>query len=245
MARVAENEALLAGGASTREALEQARSQARAVEQVLQEATREQGAMEAKVAHYDELETKLADLRAQGDQLLEDIKVQEHLATAFGRDGIPAMILNSVVVELDSVVNDVLARLSEGTLGVRIETQREKKTGGVADTLEVIVSDGVTDRPYATFSGGERFKIDLALRVGLAKLLSRRSGTPIRTLAIDEGWGALDPDGVQAMIECLHALAADFDCLITISHVPAVADGFATRLVVTKTPFGSAIEVCV
>ncbi len=245
VAQVAENEVLLAGGASTREALEQARSQARAVEQVLQEATREQGAMEAKVAHYDELETKLADLRAQGDQLLEDIKVQEHLATAFGRDGIPAMILNSVVVELDSVVNDVLARLSEGTLGVRIETQREKKTGGVADTLEVIVSDGVTDRPYATFSGGERFKIDLALRVGLAKLLSRRSGTPIRTLAIDEGWGALDPDGVQAMIECLHALAADFDCLITISHVPAVADGFATRLVVTKTPFGSAIEVCV
>ena len=47
------------------------------------------------------------------------------------------------------------------------------------------------------------------------------------------------------MIECLHTLVADFDCLITISHVPAVADGFATRLVVNKTPFGSAIEICV
>ena len=70
------------------------------------------------------------------------------------RDGIPAMILNGVVSELDNVVNEVLATLSGGTLGVRIETQREKKTGGVADTLEVIVSDGVTDRPYATFSGG-------------------------------------------------------------------------------------------
>ena len=244
-AQVAAQEALVASGASTRQDFDHARAQCQAVEQALQEATRAQGSLEAKVSHLDALEAKLSSLQDQTGRILDDVRVQEHLACAFGRDGIPAMILNGVVSELDNVVNEVLATLSGGTLGVRIETQREKKTGGVADTLEVIVSDGVTDRPYATFSGGERFKIDLALRVGLAKLLSRRSGTPIRTLAIDEGWGSLDPDGVQAMIECLHTLAADFDCLITISHVPAVADGFATRLVVNKTPFGSAIEICV
>lgn len=208
----------------------------------LQRLNQEVGRLESRVDRYRTLQGRLDTLNDEAGDLLAGIRIQEHLASAFGRDGVPAMILNGVVAELDQVVNDVLTRLSNGSLGVRVETQKEKKSGGVTDTLEVIVSDGTVDRPYATFSGGERFKIDLALRVGLAKLLSRRSGTPIRTLAIDEGWGTLDPDGIQAMVECLHALSEDFDCLITISHVPAVYEAFASRFVVTKTAHGSIVE---
>ena len=243
--RLAEERARLSAGAGTKAALQAARASYERAAQAVQEATRSVGALEARVAHFASLRAKLTGLASKQAALADDLKVQEAVAKAFGRDGVPAMVLNGVVAELDLVVNDVLARLSGGTLSVRVETQREKKTGGTADTLEIVVSDGVTDRPYATFSGGERFKVDLALRVGLAKLLSRRSGTPIRTLAIDEGWGSLDAESVQAMVECLHTLAEDFDCLITISHVPAVAEAFATRLVVEKTPFGSTVRLSV
>lgn len=244
-AQIAEEKEKLAAGGDTRAAFAAASADVRAAEKALEDVTRDLGRLEEKVARYTELETRLSALDKRRSALADEIAVQETLARAFGRDGIPAMILNSVVAELDAVVNDVLGRLSGGSLNARVETQREKKTGGVADTLEVIVSDGVTDRPYSTFSGGERFKVDLALRVGLAKLLSRRSGTPIRTLAIDEGWGSLDPEGTQALVECLHELASDFDCLITISHVPAVAEAFSARLVVSKSPSGSSVAVTV
>jgi DNA repair exonuclease SbcCD ATPase subunit len=60
-------------------------------------------------------------------------------------------------------------------------------------------------------------RVDLALRVGLSKLLSQRSGVPIRTMVVDEPDG-LDTAGMNAFAECLRELAQDFDLILVVSH---------------------------
>jgi exonuclease SbcC len=117
---------------------------------------------------------------------------------------------------------------------VELRTQRELKSGdGLREALDiVVVSEGGAVRPYETFSGGERTRINLALRIGLARLLSHRRGADSRVLVIDEP-EFLDEPGTQALADVLRGLS-EFDRIYLVSHVPTLRDAFDTAIVVTK-----------
>ena len=51
------------------------------------------------------------------------------------------------------------------------------------------MNDELGPRSYEMYSGGEAFRINLALRIALSKVLSQRMGAPMPTLFIDEGFG--------------------------------------------------------
>jgi exonuclease SbcC len=85
---------------------------------------------------------------------------------AHGRNGVPALILENRVPAIEAAATDLLAALGGNTAGARVElrTQREKKSGGTEDRLDVILvtADGY-DRAYDSWSTGERCRIDVAL----------------------------------------------------------------------------------
>lgn len=204
----------------------------------------EKGELSGKVSAHEETAKQRDKLRAEAEAEERTEKMYADLAKAFGKDGVPAMILAGVVVELEALVNEELARLSGGQLSVAINTQRQRKgDGGQVETLDIVVAGPDGERSYDTFSGGERFRLDFAVRVGLSRLMSKRSGTPIRMLAIDEGWGALDPDGISAMIDLLRSLQGDFDAILTISHTEAITTAFPTLIEVSKDADGSVVTI--
>jgi exonuclease SbcC len=167
------------------------------------------------------------------------VKIYDYLTAAFGPNGIPARMLDHGLAELEELANELLARLTDGRFTISVETIAPKKSGeGVIDTLEVKISDGGAPRNYELFSGGEAFRCDFALRVGLAKLLSRRVGVPLRFLILDEGFGTQDPDGLDAVVECINEISADFEKILVISHLPELRDRFGTRIEVTKDAGG-------
>lgn len=167
------------------------------------------------------------------------VKIYDYLTAAFGQNGIPARMLDHGLAELEELANELLARLTDGRFTMTVETVAPKKSGeGVIDTLEVKISDGGAPRDYELFSGGEAFRCDFALRVGLAKLLSRRVGVPLRFLILDEGFGTQDPDGLDAVVECINEISADFEKILVISHLPELRDRFGTRIEVTKDAGG-------
>ncbi len=166
-------------------------------------------------------------------------KIYDYLTGAFGANGIPARMLGRGLAELEELANEMLVRLTDGRFTITLETETLKKSGeGVIDTLEVKVSDGGAPRSYELFSGGEAFRCDFALRVGLAKLLSRRVGVPLRFLILDEGFGTQDPEGLDAVVECINEISADFEKILVISHLPELRDRFGTRVEVTKDAGG-------
>ena len=153
---------------------------------------------------------------------------------AFGKDGIQSLIIENAIPELQDNANEILRRLSRNRMQIALESQREKKSGGTSETLDIKISDERGTREYSLFSGGEAFRADFALRIALSKLLARRAGTQLRTLIIDEGFGTQDADGLSQMIECIQGISQDFDKVLVVTHLDAIKNAFPTRIEVTK-----------
>ena len=86
-------------------------------------------------------------------------------------------------------------------------------------------------RPITTLSGGETFLVSLALALGLADM--RRSGMPIETLLLDEGFGTLDPRALDVAVDALERLHASNRIQVgIISHVEALRERIEARIVV-------------
>ncbi len=180
-----------------------------------------------------------ADLEA-AQTLVADWTV---LARAFGKDGIPAMIVEVSLPALEAAANEILSQLTMEPLRIRLETQKATKSGDLKETLDVVIeaADGV--RAYELFSGGERFRVDFAIRVALAKFLARRNGARVETLIVDEGLAPVDAQGKAQFLQCLQAIRGEFKTILVITHVSDLQDAFPQRLEVSKDAGGSHVRV--
>jgi len=172
-------------------------------------------------------------------------RLYRHLRRAFGKHGIPSLIIEETLPEIEERANVLLERLTDGKMHVRLETLKDKKTGGTKETLEIIITDeqGVP-RPYETFSGGESFRVNFALRLALAQLLAERSGVRVRTLVIDEGFGTQDREGIERLVEAIQTVRTDFSKILVITHLQELKQAFPVRIEVEKDPVsGSSFEM--
>lgn len=184
------------------------------------------------------------DLQARREELCVDEAMYQQLKEAFGRNGVPAMIIEAAIPELEEATNKLLARMSDGRMHVRFDTQRAKKSGdGVIDTLEVKISDEMGTRDYEMFSGGERFRVNFALRIALSEFLAHRAGARLQTLVIDEGFGSQDDVGRERLVEAINAIRNDFDLILIVTHIEELRDHFPVRVEIRKGTSGSTIEV--
>ncbi|MCL5283903.1 MAG: SMC family ATPase, partial [Armatimonadetes bacterium] len=188
-----------------------------------------------------EREKRLADLTA----LNRKEWLYDALVIAFGRRGVPALIIDDLLPQIQDEANMLLARMTGNALAVQLTTQRPRQTGNqeMIETLDILISDGGTPRPYEMFSGGEAFRVNFALRVALSKLLARRAGTRLQTLIIDEGFGTQDGKGRERLIDTINAIKNDFDLILVITHIEELKDQFPARLEVTKTATGSQVAL--
>lgn len=168
----------------------------------------------------------------------------DDLAGAFGKKGIQALVIESVLPELEAEANQLLGDMTAGRMSVRFDTQRDTRRGdSTIETLDLHISDEVGMRPYELFSGGEAFRVNFAVRIALSKLLARRNGAQLRTLFIDEGFGTQDDKGRERLVEAIHSIENQFDRILVITHIPELKDAFPVRIDVEKTPNGSRVSI--
>ncbi|MCL4836444.1 MAG: SMC family ATPase [Thermoanaerobaculia bacterium] len=170
------------------------------------------------------LHAQLTEDRAEHARHAHRLEILRQLDRAFSRDGIPALILeNAAVPQIEAEACRILTEL--GTpYQVELRTQRALKgSDGVKDVLDIVVTDAGAERDYATYSGGERTRLNLALRIALARLLAHRRGADVRMLALDEP-DALDEEGMARLVTVLHSLTGDFDTVLLVSHHPSLID---------------------
>jgi len=225
-----------------------------------QESVSEQ--VEAEEEALTDLQQRLGKLDAQLEQAAADREALEaarkerqdaaaarqrykHLRAAFGKNGIPSLIIEETLPDIEERANRILDRLTDGRMHVRLDTLKEKKSGGTKETLEIIITDEHgAPRPYETYSGGESFRVNFALRVALAQLLAERSGVRVRTLVIDEGFGTQDEAGIERLVEAIQAIREDFAKILVITHLERLKRAFPVRIEVEKDPsVGSTFEL--
>lgn len=204
------------------------------------------GAARQMVAVLEAQRKRKADLGAQIEALNRQAARLKLLETAFGKDGIPALLIEQALPEIESQANELLDRLSDGRMSLSFETEKEykdKKRDDKKPTLDILISDASGRREYELFSGGEAFRINFAIRLALSRVLAGRAGARLRTLVIDEGFGSQDAEGRQRLIEAINLVSRDFAKILVITHLDELKDAFPSRIEVTKTGDGSRVEV--
>lgn len=224
-------------------ALAEATAALEAAAAVERRARLEEGAAIQQLEALDRLAERRVQIEAGLETANAEIALLIELRAAFGKKGIQAMIIESVIPEVETEANLLLSRMTEGRMSLRLETQREKVTGGVAETLDIIISDELGSRSYEMYSGGEAFRANLALRIAISKLLAHRAGTQLQTLVVDEGFGTQDSQGRSLLVEAINSIQDDFERIIVITHIEELKDLFPARIDVVKTPTGSQISV--
>jgi exonuclease SbcC len=182
-------------------------------------------------------------INIEKEQFVRAQRVNVELARAYGKNGLQALIIEHVVPDIEAEANEILARLTEGTMSLSLEMLKPTQKGGEKETLEIIIADMSGIRSYETFSGGEAFRIDFALRVAISKFIANRSGAQLRTLVIDEGFGTQDKDGLDYFVQVINSVKDNFDKIIAITHVDDLKGRFPVRIEVTKDAAGSRLEV--
>jgi DNA repair protein SbcC/Rad50 len=91
-------------------------------------------------------------------------------------------------------------------------------------------------RPVSSLSGGETFLVSLALALGLAQLTG--GGSPLQSLFIDEGFGALDQESLDDALETLDRLQSEGKTIGVISHVEAIRERTACKIEITPVGAG-------
>ena len=218
----------------------------RELESRIQECEVQRGIQQDRIAHCEALEELTREDESARRGLVDEKGIYDELAVAFGKNGIPALIIENAIPELQGDANRLLSRLTENRMSLKLELKEGRRLRGSdvrAEELDILIADEIGTRSYEMFSGGEAFRIDFALRIALSRLLASRSGAPLPILFIDEGFGSQDASGQERLTEAIKSIEDDFQKIIVITHVEQMKEAFPVRIEVTKEEYGSTFSI--
>ena len=155
-----------------------------------------------------------------------------------------AYVLAYRLTQVVAAANERLARMSDRRYA--LEHTGRRGAGERRGGLGLLVRDDWSgeERDPVTLSGGETFVVSLALALGLADVISREAGgAELDTLFVDEGFGSLDAETLDDVLDTLDALRDGGRVVGVVSHVSEMRDRIPTRLEVAKGRAGSTVAV--
>ncbi|MFG3498990.1 AAA family ATPase [Streptomyces sp. NPDC047928] len=158
------------------------------------------------------------------------------------------MRLESYVLaaRLEQVAAAATTRLLRMSSGRYTLVHSDARTGGKRAGLGLHVIDAWTgsERDTATLSGGETFFASLALALGLSDVVTDEAGgVRLDTLFIDEGFGSLDDQTLDEVLDVLDSLRERDRCVGIVSHVADLRRRIPAQLEVVKARRGSAVRL--
>lgn len=199
--------------------------------------------LEGRLSQLDKGQRVLAKQKDELAAYLEEYQDLSLLVEAFGKKGLQAVIIENAMPEIESEANYLLSELTDNQMHISLITQTRTKQGNPVETLDILIADNVGTRPYELYSGGETFKVNFAIRVALAKLLLRRTGTKPETLIIDEGFGSQDESSRERLLKVISAIKKDFARILVITHIAEIKDAFPLQVLVQKIDGISSLQM--
>ncbi|MFC8624427.1 AAA family ATPase [Streptomyces anulatus] len=219
-------------------------------EWLVREASSARAAAEERCAELARLSREAAgEVRRLGPvrQEYERIARLAGLAAGTSADNERRMRLEAYVLaaRLEQVASAATARLQRMSSGRYTLVHSDARTGGRRAGLGLHVVDAWTgsERDTATLSGGETFFASLALALGLADVVTEEAGgVRLDTLFIDEGFGSLDDQTLDEVLDVLDSLRERDRSVGIVSHVADLRRRIPVRLEVVKERQGSSVR---
>lgn len=218
--------------------LDKAVASSNRLEGELRQSEIERGVLQSNISRCESLEAEIRSLEREHRKLARDKSIYDELTVAFGKNGIQALVIESAIPQLQDDANEILGRVTENRMHLRLELDES-----TSEQLEIRIADELGTRDYLTFSGGEAFRINFALRIALSRLLARRSGAPLPVLFIDEGFGSQDRSGQERLTEAIQSIQDEFEKIIVITHIDQMKEAFPVRIEVSKGERGSTFSI--
>jgi DNA repair protein SbcC/Rad50 len=202
----------------------------------------------ALALHADRLRGAMEEWAPVRDQALR-ADAMSKLVRGMGQDNQLQMRLSAYVLatRLDQVVaaaNERLGHMRDQRYLLRRTGRAERRSAQAGLGLEVLDQWTGDVRAPTTLSGGETFVVSLALALGLADVVTHESGgTEVETLFVDEGFGSLDADTLDDVMDRLDGLRAGGRTVGVVSHVTELRSRIPTQVQVDKGRAGSSITV--
>ncbi len=148
--------------------------------------------------------------------------------------------------ELEVILQAANSHLKTMSAGSQYTLKHSDKAlkGSGKTGLGIEVMDEFTgrERQPETLSGGEKFQVSLAIALGLAQVVSDRSGAiRVDTLFVDEGFGSLSAEVLDTAMRTLDSLKQGGRTIGLISHVEKMQEEISAKLLVEKTPRGPSL----
>jgi exonuclease SbcC len=159
------------------------------------------------------------------------------------------MSLNSYVLaaRLEQVAiaaSERLVAMSDGRYTLQHTDARAARNQKSGLGLEVVDEWTGQRRDTSTLSGGESFMASLSLALGLADVVQQEAGgVDIETLFVDEGFGSLDEQALEQVMDALEGLRDGGRVVGLVSHVAEMKQRISSQLHVVKGRHGSSVVV--
>lgn len=147
------------------------------------------------------------------EDLFDEIKKNEFSEQIF--DKTIRYIFNNFLFDLNAYSSRYVDILCDDTISIQFSPKTEKKSKKIVDEINVAVSvNGEPSRPFRTYCGGEKRRIDLSTQLGLFS----SSYSQIPFLFLDEPFHGIDKEGRERVTELLRKKAEEGVTVIIISH---------------------------
>jgi len=166
------------------------------------------------------IEFKLAeknrDLYQKSINTLRNLETQfrdyQQYLTATHRDGIPHMLIASIIPSVEEEINSVLSQIVDFSVVLQVEDK----------SINAYIAYSEDNYwPLELTSGMEKFITSIAIRTSLINVSSLPKPN---FLAIDEGFGALDSTNLNSMAMLFDYLKTQFKFVVIISHIDSMKD---------------------
>jgi exonuclease SbcC len=206
--------------ASLKVLLTAARQADRACDEELRQAGQQRALLDSRLQQRQQIEAEYLD--TEGEHA-----TQKALAELLGKDRLQLYLVRQAERQVVEYANAVLDRLSGGQLYLKLSGEADGE-GSSAKALELEAYNRATgERPInvAFLSGSQKFRVAVSLALGIGQYASRQH-RPIESVIIDEGFGCLDSQGRQVMIQELQNLRGQMRCILLVSHQEEFAEAF-------------------
>jgi DNA repair exonuclease SbcCD ATPase subunit len=205
--------------------------------------------LERENAEISRLEREISALKTKRETRLQmekevreverDARHHKLLAEALGRDALQRHLLQEAENQIVEAANDVLDRISSGTLRLELRSEDSEAAGtrrGAPRALDLVVFNTLSGEaprpmPLSFLSGSQRFRVAVSLALGIGNYATQ-GARRVEAVIIDEGFGSLDKQGRHEMIDELHGLQSVLKRIILVSHQEEFFDSFSNRYLI-------------
>lgn len=188
----------------------------------------------ARLTDWEKLQDKIQLLELKAKDINDALARKMRLFEVLGKDELRTFVLSLVEENLIQQTNDELQKLCQGRYEIVHQTRSLKMTP------EFFILDKFREggkRKVSTLSGGETFMVSLAMALGLAEMT--RGQAEIDSLFIDEGFGTLDQDSLEDVLDMLQQIQTRGLMVGIISHIKTLTNALPVNLVLNKRTDGT------